>query len=191
MYERIVPVSSMSIVTKTGDGGTTSLYGGKRVSKASVRLHAYGTVDELNAVLGMVNAEVEEGPLREKLLRTQQLLFRLGADLASPNQSLTSVPRIEQRHVEELEQWMRNAEPTLPPQKCFLLPTGSRLETLLHFARTVCRRAERWVIALAEQEEVGKPATVYLNRLSDFLFITIRCLHHSEGVQETEVDYST
>lgn len=181
----------MSIVTKTGDGGTTSLYGGKRVSKASVRLHAYGTVDELNAVLGMVNAEVEEGPLQEKFLRTQQLLFRLGADLASPNQSLTSVPRIEQRHVEELEQWITNVEPTLPPQKYFILPTGSRLETLLHFARTVCRRAERWVIALAEQEEVGKPATVYLNRLSDFLFITARCLHHSSEKLETKVDYST
>lgn len=180
----------MSIVTKTGDDGSTGLYGAPRVSKDSPRIHAYGSLDELNAVLGCALAEetLMTG-LREECERTQQVLFRLGCDLATPRVSPADVPRIEAAHVEEVEQWIRVHEADLPAQRQFLLPDGGRAGTMLHLARTVCRRAERAVVALAATEEIGPDALKYINRLSDWLFLAARSQNLADGKQETAVTY--
>lgn len=179
----------MSIVTKTGDDGSTGLYGAPRVSKDSPRIHAYGALDELNAVLGCALAEELTPVLREQCGRTQQVLFRLGCDLATPRVSPAEVPRIEKRHVEEVEGWIRLHEADIPAQRQFLLPDGGRAGTLLHLARTVCRRAERSVVALAATEEIGAEALQYVNRLSDWLFVAARAQNLADGKPETAVAY--
>lgn len=178
----------MSIVTRTGDKGTTGLFGGQRVSKASARLHAYGTIDELNAVLGLALAERDlPESLRHHLLDIQRLLFRVGADLATPEEGTTQITRMRAKDIEEIEQWITALEGTLPALKRFILPSGSRIGSLLHHARTICRRAERWVIALAEQEPINPQIQVYMNRLGDFLFLAARTANRVLGAQETEV----
>ncbi|MDO8649420.1 MAG: cob(I)yrinic acid a,c-diamide adenosyltransferase [Candidatus Peregrinibacteria bacterium] len=179
----------MGIVTKTGDKGTTGLYGGKRVSKGSVRLHAYGSVDELNAILGVILAE--EGlseNLRDQLIETQRFLFRVGADLATPEvDNAAKVKRIEAADTERVEKWIAILELTLPPLTRFILPSGSRAGSLLHQARTVCRRAERWVATLGEQEQVNGELLICLNRLSDYLFLAARAANRAAGAEEMEV----
>lgn len=167
-----------SIVTKTGDNGTTGLLGGSRVSKASPRLHAYGTVDELNAIIGLVLVEEDlPAALRAHLSALQHILFRLGADIATPTaQAIHAISneRMDNDDVEELEQWIKELEEKLPPLQHFIVPGGCRAAALLHHARTVCRRAERWTVALAEKEQVNPQARVFLNRLSDHLFLAAR-----------------
>jgi cob(I)alamin adenosyltransferase len=180
----------MSIVTKTGDGGMTGLYGGPRVSKASARLHAYGTVDELNAVLGVVLTEKGMTPeLTNHLREVQRVLFRVGADLATPVDKDVPVPRVEPRHVETLDTWIKTVEPALPVMKKFILPSGSRAGSFLHLARTVCRRAERHVVELMHQEPINNQVLVYLNRLSDALFLAARQVNLHLGEEETPVEY--
>lgn len=182
----------MSIVTRTGDKGQTGLFGGQRVSKASPRLHAYGTVDELNAVLGMAlsNATISE-TLHIQLLRTQNVLFRLGADLATPRENnAAKVPRIEQEHVDELEQWINALETALPGMTVFILPGGTAISSILHLARTVCRRAERHTVELAQTDDIGTDTVKYLNRLSDYLFLAARQANHDEGISDVPVTYS-
>jgi cob(I)alamin adenosyltransferase len=178
----------MSIVTKTGDKGMTGLFGGKRVSKADARLHAYGTVDELNAVLGMALAE-EDLPvkLRHDVRSVQRLLFTVGADLATPLQSKAVIHRIAAPHTAEVDEWITELEATLPPLTRFILPSGSKVGTLLHHARTVCRRAERWVVTLAEQEAVNTEMQIYLNRLGDYLFLAARDANRHSGAKEEEL----
>lgn len=180
----------MSIVTKTGDDGSTGLYGAPRVSKSSDRIHAYGSVDELNAALGVALAHGPLTPEVEKeCRRTQQLLFRLGCDLATPLSSPAEVPRIEEKHVTETEQWIAAHEDALPPQTKFLLPDGSKAGTALHLARTICRRAERHIVSLAAQEEINPEALRYINRLSDWLFVAARAQNGTDGKEETVVTY--
>ena len=180
----------MSIVTKTGDAGQTGLYGGRRVSKDDARLHAYGTVDELNAALGLVRAE-EHVPveLRSSLLQIQHQLFRLGADLATPIPGPENTKRIEPAHTKFLEALIAQSEATLSPLTAFILPGGTRAGSLLHLARTTCRRAERWTVALALHEEVHSEALIYLNRLGDCLFLFARLTNRALGATEEQVEY--
>ena len=179
----------MSIVTKTGDTGMTGVYGSPRVSKADPRIEAYGTVDELNAVLGVVLAELDLPTIiRKQLTATQNALFIVGSDLATPDASI-AVPRVLPEHTAAVERWVIPLESSLPPQKKFLLPSGSRIGALLHQARSVCRRAERCVVFLSEKESINKEVQMYLNRLSDYLFLAARSANIANGCQETEVDY--
>jgi len=179
----------MSIVTKTGDDGTTALGGGKRVMKSDLRLHAYGTVDELNSILGQVLSSDALGTnLRNDLQRLQHLLFRLGADLAAP-MDVQNTKRIEAAHVKELETWIARLEGMFPPLTAFILPGGSEAGSLLHVARTVCRRAERWAVALSESVEVNRQALLLLNRLGDYLFLAAREANRKSGAGEVKAEY--
>lgn len=173
-----------SLSTRIGDTGETRLLGGKRVSKASVRLHAYGTVDELNACIGLVlTEEALPEDVREHLVEVQRLLFVMGADLASAD---TSKYQITADDVEELEAWGANLEQALPALQKFILPSGSRAGALFHQARTVCRRAERWTVGLSEKEPVNPQVLIYLNRLSDYLFLEARAVNKAADEKEVE-----
>lgn len=173
----LVPVVRIDrVYTRTGDDGSTALGGGQRVPKDSFRIEAYGTVDELNSVIGVAVAMGVAEPLREPLFVVQQVLFNLGADLCilESDKERLQAPRIEARHVEQLERWMDAWNAELELLRSFVLPGGDAAAAQLHVARTVCRRAERRVIALAREEPVGKHVVPYLNRLGDFLFVAAR-----------------
>lgn len=176
------------VVTRTGDSGTTALVGGERVSKSSQRVSAYGDVDELNSWLGLAVAQLEDSEIRSLLEETQHLLFTLGADLASP--SGVEVPRIEAAHNARLESIMERLMVDLPPLEEFVLPGGGPGGATLHVARTVARRAERQVVALAESSDVNPQAVIFLNRLSDLLFVMARVANRREGRPETLADFS-
>lgn len=175
----------MKIYTKTGDKGETSLFGGQRVPKDALRIEAYGTVDELNSVLGIVRADNTESEIDRILAHVQNQLFDLGADLATPRSSKPKkVNRIEPGDAHSLEKFIDSLEVNLKPLKRFILPGGSPVAARLHFARTVCRRAERAVVRLSRNEDIGDDITVYLNRLSDLLFVLARYANHTAKVQE-------
>ncbi len=177
----------MKIYTKTGDKGDTSLFGGQRVPKDALRIEAYGTVDELNSVLGIVRSDNQDREIDAILDRIQNELFDLGADLATPGSVASKhIKRIEPRHSEHLEQMIDKLEAHLKPLKTFVLPGGSPVAARLHFARTVCRRAERTVVRLTRNEDIGEGITIYLNRLSDLLFVMARYANHLAGVPETK-----
>lgn len=179
----------MSIVTKTGDTGMTGLYGSRRVSKANARINAYGTVDELNAVLGVVLAEIDlPMVIRGQLTAAQNALFIVGSDLATSD-SAVPVPRVLPEHTAAVERWITALESSLPPQRKFLLPSGSRTGALLHQARNVCRRAERCTVFLGEKESINKEVQMYLNRLGDYLFLAARSANITHGCPEMVVDY--
>ena len=177
------------LYTRRGDEGETSLGGGQRVSKDSLRVAAYGTVDELNASLGVCLA-VGLAPRLDALLRPiQNELFHLGADLSFPEDYKAKhtehpLPQIEARHLTRLEQMIDEFNAELGPLENFVLPGGSLGAAQLHVARTVCRRAERDVVSLAQQEPVGAFALRYLNRLSDVLFVLARFENRERGVAE-------
>ncbi len=172
----------VKIYTKTGDSGETSLFGGERLTKADLRIEAYGTVDELNAVLGVVRATRSVAPdgaledLDAVLERIQQHLFVIGAELASPEGSVQGMPPTGASEVEELEKAIDLFESHLPELQQFILPGGDPLAAHLHLARCVCRRAERHVVALveAQQTKVPQAVLIYLNRLGDLLFVMAR-----------------
>lgn len=176
------------VVTKKGDKGTTSLVGGRMVSKACVRVDAYGEVDELNSVLGFVRAQLHDSQIDEVLRGIQNDLFIMGADLASPME--IAVPRIENVHVGRLDEWVDQYNQELEPLKEFILPTGSPAAAALHMARTVTRRAERHVVRLFEQEKANEVALAYLNRLSDLLFILSRAVNKRKGVKEEQAHFT-
>lgn len=176
------------VYTKTGDGGETSLVGGTRVSKASPRVEAYGDVDELNSLLGLARSRLNDSEIDELLGLIQNDLFTLGADLASPMQ--VEVPRVEEPFVGLLEQEADRFLAQLEPLREFILPGGTEAGSTLHLARTVARRAERRVVALAGAEEVNPLTVVYLNRLSDLLFILARIVNHRAGLPEKMTDFS-
>ena len=182
----------MKVYTRTGDDGTTGLFGGDRVAKTHPRIAAYGTVDETNAVLGLARAHLAGADgdaardLSALLGRLQEELFVLGGDLASPHDTKYPVPRIEPAHVDALEADIDRLETGLAPLKHFILPTGSPAAATLHLARTVSRRAERGVVELAGLEAINTPAATYLNRLSDLLFVMARAANAAAGVAETE-----
>jgi len=166
----------MSIVTKTGDTGETSLLGGERVRKTDVRIVSYGVVDELNASIGVALAYVEQEAVTKTLHQVQNDLFRIGAELAAltSEEKDIDVPRISSKHLSLLESEVERVEGILPPQKAFILPKGNASAAHLHLARTICRRAERSVIRCAQKHPVNQEVIRYLNRLGDLLFIYAR-----------------
>ncbi len=174
----------MKIYTKKGDRGQTSLFGGKRVSKSSCRIDTYGTVDELNSLLGVVRSYELSDQVDQLLHKIQKQLFILGADLASPVDKDDSVPRITQQEVASLETAIDEMQEELPKLKNFILPGGSRPGAYLHFARTVCRRAERKCVHCKESALFSEHTISYLNRLSDLLFVAARFVNYQRGNRE-------
>ena len=178
------------VYTRTGDDGTTALGGGQRLPKDAPRIAAYGTVDELNAQIGVALAAGLDPRLIEVLVPIQNELFHLGSDLCilEEDKERMPVPSIGARHVEALERRMDEMSEDLAPLENFILPGGSPGAAHLHVARTVCRRAEREVVTLAAAEPVGPYTQPYLNRLSDALFVLARCENQRKGVPETTWD---
>jgi cob(I)alamin adenosyltransferase len=171
----------MKIYTKTGDSGQTGLFGGQRVAKDSLRVQAYGTVDECNATLGVARAAGFDLALDAMLATVQNQLFVVGADLATPGES-ANIPRVGDEEVGQLEGWIDALEAELEPLRQFILPGGTQGAAQLHLARTTCRRAERCVVSLAEEEPINAQLLTYLNRLSDFLFVAARVANARAGV---------
>jgi len=176
----------VKIYTKTGDEGTTGLFGGQRVTKDAARIEAYGTIDELNAVLGVVRT-LGCAPHRDSELATlQRELFILGADLATPlGKESSRIRRIQSDDVERLERVIDDLESQLPPLSSFILPGGCPAGAQLHIARTVCRRAERGVVHLGHEEQIGAEPLRYLNRLADLLFVLARAVNQDESSPES------
>lgn len=169
----------VKIYTKTGDRGETGLFDGSRVPKYTPRVEAYGEVDELNAVLGMVLSFIrDDEELRSCLLQVQRDLFVVGAHLADPTARVEAKrgekASLTDQKVTQLEHWIDQFEAQLAPLRQFILPGGSKGGATLHYARTVCRRAERRIVALREQVDVSPVILTYMNRLSDFLFVAAR-----------------
>ena len=162
------------IYTGTGDKGKTGLFGGARLSKDHIRIEAYGTVDELNAVIGVLYESLEDETSRHQLNTVQNKLFNIGSTLAVDPSKDMNVPGVVQDDVKSLELAIDEMEEKLTPLKNFILPSGNIAAANAHVARTVCRRAERRVITLASNEAVGDDVLVYLNRLSDYLFVLAR-----------------
>ena len=181
--ERDEPVRLTKIYTRGGDAGETSLGDGSRVSKLDARIAAYGTVDELNAVVGLVVAGDCPDEIRGVLLRVQNELFDLGADLSVPMEHDARL-RVTQEQVDRLETDCDRFNAELPELKSFVLPGGSEAAARLHVARTVCRRAEREALVAAGANTVNPRALVYLNRLSDLLFILARAANAADGHEE-------
>jgi len=179
----------MKIYTRTGDGGATALFGGTRVSKDDPRVAAYGDVDELNACLGAVRAAGDlSSDLAGLLEALQKDLFAIGARLADPAEKIAervTKVAVTDADVQRLEDWIDRLEGELPPLRRFILPGGSRAGALLHLARTVCRRAERSVVALGTAN-VEPQVLAYVNRLSDLLFVVARAANHRAGQPEVE-----
>jgi cob(I)alamin adenosyltransferase len=175
----------MKIYTKTGDAGETSLLDGRRTSKDSLRIEAYGTVDELNSLLGLCRSLNTVREIDAHLAALQRELFVLGADLAAdPSLGQKHVPHLPEKAVQRIEAAIDGIEPRLEPLRNFILPGGTRTAAVLHLARTVCRRAERLAVHLARSESVRPESIVYLNRLSDFLFVLARLVNSISGTSE-------
>jgi len=181
----------MKVYTRKGDQGETSLVGGARVRKDAARVEAYGTVDELNAALGLAGAELVDpafSDLREWLAVIQSALFDLGSELATPDvgerKGRGATRRVGEEDVAELEQWIDALDCELEPLRNFVLPGGSRAAAALHLACTVCRRAERRVVALGADEAVAPELVRYLNRLSDLLFTLARAVNQRAKVAQ-------
>lgn len=177
----------MKIYTRTGDDGTTSLFSGGRVRKDHLRVEAYGTVDELNSVLGMARAAGPDSQLEAWLTDIQAHLFHLGADLATPLDAKSDwVVRMDAEKVAWLEETIDAMTAELPELKHFVLPGGTPAAATLHLARTVSRRTERIVVALVENEPVGEHVQPYINRLSDWLFTAARYENMRKNIPESE-----
>jgi cob(I)alamin adenosyltransferase len=177
----------MKIYTRTGDAGSTGLFGGPRVSKDDTRIEAYGTVDELNAALGCVRSAggVDES-IDQQIEQIQRELFSIGAELAAPNPDEHGLRLIGTLHVARIEEWIDLHEGTLEPLKQFILPGGTQAASILHLARAICRRAERRVVTLGDQPgiELSDAVIVYLNRLSDYLFVLSRAVNSKAGIAD-------
>jgi cob(I)alamin adenosyltransferase len=175
------------IYTRTGDKGETGLVGGARVSKDSLRVDAYGSIDELNSVLGIVKAFLRDAELDSLLAEIQKDLFVVGADLASvPAAQQRNIPRISKERITSMEKTIDKFEAELLPLKAFILPGGGVVGSLLHNARTVARRAERRVVTLSKAEAINEQLIPYINRLSDLLFVMARVANSRERKSETE-----
>jgi cob(I)alamin adenosyltransferase len=187
MQEEYIPFP-MKIYTKTGDAGDTGLFGGGRVPKSHPRVEAYGDVDELNAVLGLVRAAEPMPRVDKVIVPIQRDLFAIGALLATPDREkmhhhLTKA-RIDDARIADLEHAIDDGDAELEPLKSFIVPGGSPKAAALHVARTVCRRAERRVVDLASQTEIPTLVVIYLNRLSDLLFTLARVANKRSGTGE-------
>jgi cob(I)alamin adenosyltransferase len=177
----------LKIYTRGGDKGDTGLADGSRVRKDDLRVATYGEVDELNAVLGLIRAQAGEGELGGLLGDMQRALFAVGAQLADPKATVAArkaKAAVTNDHVERLERAIDAREAGLPPLRSFILPGGTPMGALLHLARTVCRRAERALVALARAQSVDPVVLSYVNRLSDLLFVLARHENHARGVTE-------
>jgi cob(I)alamin adenosyltransferase len=176
----------MKIYTKTGDKGTTSLFGGKRVSKADLRIETYGTVDELNSWIGVLRDQEVNKVRLEALVEIQDRLFTLGSMLATePGNTKVKIPSLAETDVTFLEKEIDKMESELEPMKFFVLPGGHQSVSFGHVARTVCRRAERLCIALNATEPIDALVITYLNRLSDYLFVVCRKMTAELKAEET------
>jgi cob(I)alamin adenosyltransferase len=176
------------VYTKSGDAGETSLVDGSRVSKSDLRVAAYGDVDEVNSLLGVARVDIADPQLNDALGQIQNELFIVGADLASPMS--VQVPRVGAAHVTEMERLIDLLLDELEPLREFILPGGARQGAILHLARTVARRAERSVVLLAAQSAINEQALIYLNRLSDLLFVMARVANKRSGVKEESANFS-
>jgi cob(I)alamin adenosyltransferase len=177
----------VKIYTRTGDKGETSLFGGRRVPKNSLRIEAFGTVDELNSALGVCRALKPRREIGKILEQIQRDLFSLGADLATPDKTRTTrFPQIGAADVSRLERHIDAVESKLAPLRKFILPGGSGPAAMIHFARTICRRAERGVVELSASERPGPFPVIYLNRLSDLLFVLARWENAHARIAETK-----
>ena len=173
----------MKIYTKTGDDGTTGLFNGTRLPKTDLRIETYGTVDELNSVVGLAVVSDLPEELKNDLEEINKILFILGSDLATPMDTDSKVepPRISQIHIEKLEELIDSYTEKLPKLNNFILPGGTKASAQLHVARAVCRRAERKAAALSEKENIGGYALIFLNSLSDYLFTAARMANFLAG----------
>lgn len=181
----------MKIYTKTGDKGTTSLYGGDRVSKNHMRIHTFGEVDELNSYIGLIRSYNNQKKIDNQLQIIQNSLFDIGAELATPENKMilaNGKPRlkslISEKYITQLEKWIDTMDEQLPTLTQFILPTGNVPTSISHIARTICRRVERSIISLTKAEEIRPILQKYLNRLSDYLFVLARYLGNKAGVKE-------
>jgi len=179
----------MKVYTRRGDAGETSLFGGQRVPKDAARVAAYGDVDELNSVLGLAIAELDDEEFAAGLRSVQSKLFDLGGELATPDIEEREargkgLPRVGDDDVVALERWIDLLDEELAPLENFVLPGGTKAAACLHLGRTVCRRAERRAVALARNEGLADIPVRYLNRLSDLLFTLARAANHRAGVAE-------
>lgn len=177
----------MKIYTKTGDSGETSLFGGGRVSKHHLRVEAYGTVDEVNSLLGLARAAGPSLQGDHWLEKAQNQLFHLGSDLATPLDAKTDwITRVTERDIVWLESTIDRMSDELAPLQNFILPGGAQAAAHLHVARAVCRRAERLITALGESEAISEHTVPYINRLSDWLFTLARYENMKAGVPESK-----
>ncbi len=176
----------MKIYTKTGDDGTTGLYGGKRVNKDDIQIEAYGTVDELNSFLGLLISKVGDLNVMDELKPIQSALFDIGSHLASDPTKDLPLPKINESWIDALEQSIDRLHQDLPVLKTFILPGGNERIALAHVCRTVSRRAERRVVAFSNNGSVDPLIVRYLNRLSDYFFSLARFLAFKDGIDEVK-----
>ena len=182
----------MKIYTKTGDKGTTALYGGTRVSKNHLRIESYGTIDELNSYIGLIKDQAIDNQTKNILVKIQNDLFTLGSMLATPSENETlkngkerlNIPKITTKSVTYLENTIDEINSKLPQMTHFILPGGHTTVSYCHIARCVCRRAERFITELKGEEDVSNVIIAYINRLSDYLFILARKLSKDFDVEE-------
>lgn len=181
----------MKVYTKTGDKGTTSLYGGVKVSKGHIRIDAYGTVDELNSAIGLIRSSIPVEKFNHQLIQIQKDLFHIGAELATPKEKFYLANGksrlqhlISEKNISQLENWIDEMEEELPALTHFILPGGNTGASFAHLSRCICRRAERISVALNEIEILREELLKYLNRLSDYLFVLARAIAHKSGHEE-------
>lgn len=180
----------VKIYTKIGDNGETSLFGGRRVSKADLRVEAYGSIDELNSVIGLAITAVSSSKckvlgIKKELIQIQHDLLKIGSHLANPDTQYSILnTQYFQKRVEEFEKFIDQLTDKLPQLSNFILPGGGEIGSLLHFCRTVCRRAERRIVAFSQKENVHSEILIYFNRLSDLLFVMARYINHKGKKKE-------
>ncbi|MGK7392572.1 MAG: cob(I)yrinic acid a,c-diamide adenosyltransferase [Candidatus Cyclobacteriaceae bacterium M2_1C_046] len=175
----------MKIYTKTGDKGTTALFGGTRVSKSHERIDAYGTVDELNSYLGLLRDQPVNQKRLDLLISIQENLFVIGSTLATePGNDKVKIPRLKEEAISQLESAMDEMDEKLPPMRNFILPGGDQAISFCHIARCVCRRAERLVVKLSDSAQIDEIVVIYLNRLSDYLFVLSRMMTQELSAKE-------
>ena len=175
----------MKIYTKKGDNGTTGLIGGTRILKSSLRIEAYGTIDELNSYIGLVRDQDIHESYKKQLIEIQDRLFTIGSSLAAdPEKSTMKIPDLHTSDIELLEKWMDEMEEVLPEMKNFVLPGGHQTVSFCHVARCVCRRGERIIVDLNQHEFVAELVISYINRLSDYLFVLSRKITLDLGAVE-------
>jgi cob(I)alamin adenosyltransferase len=179
----------MKIYTKSGDKGETGLYGGERIAKDSLRIEAYGTIDELNSFIGLTITEIIDIEVKKLLDKIQNTLFTLGSDLSAPDNEKNkkhNIPRISNNHYKEIEKEIDRFDSQLPGLRNFILPGGCKSSALLHICRTICRRAERRVVSLNNIENLSSDIIIFLNRLSDLFFVLARYENKNAGIPDTK-----